>query len=198
MKPALPLTPDLLIRAYSQGIFPMADEQDNIAWFRPHRRAILPLDNLHISRSLARLLRQDHSRVAVNEQFEAVMRACAAPSPGREETWINEEMVRAYVDLHRLGFAHSVEVYDGAALVGGLYGVSVGGLFAGESMFSHVPSASKIALVRLVDRLRSRGFALLDVQYMTPHLKTMGAVEISAAHYDRLLSAALGVNARFE
>lgn len=193
------LTPNLLLSAYSQGVFPMANEWDGqIYWYKPERRAVLPFNRLHVSRSLERLLRRNLYRVTVNEQFEAVMRACAAPAPGREETWINEAMVRAYVDLHRLGFAHSVEIHDGEALVGGLYGVTVGGLFAGESMFSRVPSASKIALVRLVERLQARGFTLLDVQYMTPHLKKMGAVEISAAKYELLLTAALTIVARFD
>jgi leucyl/phenylalanyl-tRNA--protein transferase len=193
------LPPDLLIKAYSQGVFPMANDWDGyIYWYKPERRAVLPFKRLHISRSLERLLRRNLYRVAINEQFEAVMRACAAPAPGREETWINESMIRSYGALHHLGFAHSVEVYDGETLVGGLYGLTVGGLFAGESMFSRVPSASKIALVRLVERLQERGFTLLDMQYMTPHLKTMGGVEVSRAKYDLLLADALQVDARFD
>lgn len=192
------LTPELLLSAYAQGVFPMADEEGSIHWFQPDPRAILPLDRLHMSRSLQRLLRRDLFEIRINSDFEGIMRACAAPGPGREETWISEQMVQAYVELHALGFAHSVEVYEGEQLVGGLYGVTVRGLFAGESMFSRVPSASKVALVHLADRLRRRGFALLDVQYLTPHLINMGAIEVPAAIYERLLQQALRVPAQFD
>ncbi len=177
----------------------MADESGAIHWYQPDPRAILPLNRLHISRSLQRLLRRNLYEVVVDRDFEGVMRACAAAGPGREETWINEEMVRAYVELHRLGFAHSVEVRSGdGELIGGLYGVTVRGLFAGESMFSRVPSASKVALVFLAERLRQRNFTLLDVQYLTPHLVAMGAVEVTAVVYDDLLKEALAIPARFE
>ena len=193
------LGPELLISAYAQGIFPMDDGNGTIHWYQPDPRAILPLDQLHISRSLHRLLRREQYDIQIDRDFEAVMRACAAPATDREETWISEELLRAYVTLHELGYAHSVEVLttDGE-LVGGLYGVTVRGLFAGESMFSIVPSASKIALVYLVDRLRLRGYQLLDVQYLTPHLSKMGAVEVSAARYDELLQHALTVSPRFD
>lgn len=192
------LNPELLLAAYSQGAFPMSDEHGTIHWYRPDPRAILPIERLHISRSLQRLLRRNLFDVYINRDFEGVMRACAAPAPGREETWINEEMVRAYVSLHGLGFAHSVEVYDGDLLVGGLYGVAVRGLFAGESMFSLTPSASKIALVHLAERLRQRNFVVLDVQYLTPHLISMGAIEISAQAYEGRLQQALAVLTRFD
>ena len=193
------LGPELLISAYAQGVFPMADERGVIRWYQPDPRAVLPLDQLHISQSLRRLLRRGNFQIRVNGDFEAVMRACAAPGPGREETWISEDLLQAYVNLHELGFAHSVEVIapDGQ-MVGGLYGVTVRGLFAGESMFSKAPSASKIALVYLVNRLRQRGYLLLDVQYLTPHLSRMGAIEVSAAHYAKLLQKALTVEARFD
>jgi leucyl/phenylalanyl-tRNA--protein transferase len=192
-------TPELLLTAYSQGVFPMADELGTIHWYQPDPRAILPLDRLHISRSLGRLLRRQPYEVVVNRDFVGVMRACAMPGPGRRETWISEQMVDAYSELHRLGFAHSVELYDeNRGLVGGLYGVTVRGLFAGESMFSRAPSASKIALAHLVDRLRARGFALLDVQYLTPHLVTMGAIEVPATIYDELLRQAMTRPARFD
>lgn len=187
-----------LLYAYSHGIFPMADMPGIVNWYRPERRGILPFGRLHISHSLARLLRTHPYQLRVNGDFEAVMRACAAPAPGREETWIDEELIRAYVDLHNVGSAHSVEVVSAeGTIVGGLYGVTVGGLFAGESMFSRVPSASKIALVFLVRRLQERGFRLLDVQFLTPHLQKMGAIVVSSARYDQLLQQALQVSARF-
>lgn len=192
------LGPELLLSAYAQGVFPMADEEGAIHWYRPDPRAILPLDQLHISRSLQRLLRRNLYRVEVDRAFEEVMRACARPASGREATWISEEMIAAYVRLHELGFAHSLEVRTAEdELVGGLYGVTLRGLFAGESMFSHVPSASKVALVHLVDRLRQREYSLLDVQYLTPHLLSMGAIEVTAEQYAQLLRHALSRPASF-
>lgn len=190
------LTPQLLLSAYSQGIFPMAHE-DGIYWYDPDPRAILPLDGLHISRSLARTIKKGKFEIRVNTVFTAVMRACAAPTPGREETWISQEFITAYTNLHNLSFAHSVEAWFAGKLVGGLYGVAIRGLFAGESMFSRQTDASKVALVYLVNRLRQRGFQLLDVQFMTDHLRKFGAVEISQAAYKKRLAQAMLVKTQF-
>jgi leucyl/phenylalanyl-tRNA--protein transferase len=190
------LTPQLLLSAYSQGIFPMAHE-DGIYWYDPDPRAVLPLDGLHISRSLARILKQNKFEIRVDSAFTAVMRACAASAPDREETWISEEFISVYTDLHNLRFAHSVEAWFEGKLVGGLYGVAVRGLFAGESMFSRQANASKVALVYLVNRLRERGFLLLDVQFLTDHLQRLGAIEVSQVSYKRLLAQAMQVETRF-
>jgi leucyl/phenylalanyl-tRNA--protein transferase len=192
------LTPDLLIAAYSQGIFPMADEDGTIGWYEPAIRAIIPLDSFRAPRRLARTVRSGRFEVRYDSAFEAVMRACAAPAPGRESTWIGEEMVGAYGELHRLGHAHSVECWREGRLVGGLYGVAIGGLFAGESMFHHERDASKVALVHLVERLRAGGFVLLDSQYIVgDHMLQFGTIEITSAAYHRLLREALAVPARF-
>lgn len=191
------LTPDLLIAAYSQGVFPMADGGGEIGWYEPTVRAIIPLDDgFTYPRRLARTVRSGRFEVRYDTAFEAVMRACAAP--GRGGAWISEEMVAAYAELHRLGHAHSVECWREGRLAGGLYGVAVGGLFAGESMFHHERDASKVALVHLVERLRAGGFTLLDSQYLgSDHLLQFGLVEISRAEYHRRLRAALRVDARF-
>ncbi len=192
------LTPDLLIAAYSQGIFPMADESGAIGWYEPSIRAIIPLDGFRVSHRLARTVRSGRFEVRVDTAFEAVMRACAAPAPGRESTWIAEEMVGAYGELHRLGFAHSVECWREGRLVGGLYGVAIRGLFAGESMFHTERDASKVALAHLVERLRAGGFELLDSQYIVgEHMLQFGTIEISRAEYHRRLRGAMGVDARF-
>lgn len=190
------LTPQLLLSAYSQGIFPMAHE-DGIYWYDPDPRAVLPLDGLHISRSLARTLKQNRFEIRVNSAFTAVMQACAAPDDGREDTWISPEIITAYTNLHNLRFAHSVETWFEGKLVGGLYGVALRGLFAGESMFSRESNASKVALVFLVNRLRERGFQLLDVQFMTDYLRRLGAVEILQADYKRRLAQAMQVKTSF-
>jgi len=190
----------LLLNAYSQGIFPMADEDGTIYWYDPDPRAILPLDKFHIPRSLARRIRKGGFEVRFDTAFTEVMLACAEPVPNRadrEKTWINAEFIEVYSQLHQLGFAHSVETWLDNELVGGLYGVSLRGLFAGESMFSRVTDTSKIALVYLVERLRQSGFCLLDIQFMTPHLKRFGAVEILRADYQARLAHALTVDARF-
>ncbi len=192
------LSVDLLLSAYAQGIFPMAHEDGQIYWYAPDPRAILPLDGLHVSRSLMRLIRSGRYEICVNTAFLEVILACAAPGPDREETWINDEIIEAYNWLHELGFAHSVEAWEDGELVGGLYGVGLRGLFAGESMFSRRPNASKVALYYLVQRLRERGFRLLDVQFLTPHLQRLGAVEISKRRYLALLNKALAVDARFD
>jgi leucyl/phenylalanyl-tRNA--protein transferase len=185
----------LLVRAYREGIFPMALEDGEIGWFSPDPRAILPLDTFRVPARLARLVRQRRFEVSVDRSFEAVMRACA--DRGDEGTWISEGIVESYVALHRLGLAHSVEVRQGETLVGGLYGVHLGGAFFGESMFHRVTDASKVALVALVDRLRRRGFLVLDVQWTTPHLRQFGAIEIPRRRYLTLLHEALGKDCTF-
>jgi leucyl/phenylalanyl-tRNA--protein transferase len=190
------LSPQLLLSAYCKGIFPMAHE-DGIYWYDPDPRAIIPLDGFHVPRRLARVVRSGQFEVRVDTAFTAVMQACAAPGDGRETTWISPEFVAVYTDLHRHGFAHSVECWQDGRLVGGLYGVSVQGLFAGESMFSLVPNASKVALVHLVDRLQRGGFRLLDTQFMTEHLRQFGTIEITATAYKRRLAQALLVTAKF-
>ena len=192
------LTPELLLSAYCQGVFPMAHEDGNIYWYDPDPRTILPLSSFHISRSLKRKIKKNLFTISINRCFADVMKACAAPAPGRESTWISEELIAAYTKLHQLGYAHSVEVWEMDDLVGGLYGVAVRGLFAGESMFSHVTDSSKVALVYLVERLRRKGFMLLDTQFMTDHLRQFGAVEIAAQEYKRRLQTALTVPAKFE
>lgn len=192
------LTPEVLLSAYAQGVFPMAHPDGTIQWYSPDPRAILPLGNLHVSRSLRRVIGQARFEVRVDTAFRQVMRECAAPTIGREETWISETLIDAYMGLHELGFAHSVEAWDGQQLVGGLYGVSLRGLFAGESMFSRRRDASKVALYHLVLRLRRQGYILLDVQFLTPHLQRFGAIEIPRFHYHELLREALAVDARFD
>ena len=190
---AEPLTPELLIRAYEQGFFPMGEADGSIQWYWPDPRTIIDLDHVHVSKRLARVVRQGRFAVAVNRDFEGVMRACA----DRKETWITEPIVAAYTALHRLGRAHSIEAYQGNRLVGGIYGVSLGGAFMGESMFSRATDASKVCLVHLVDRLRERGYTLFDVQFLTPHLARFGAEEISRKDYLRRLRGALRQPCRF-
>ncbi|MFO0293090.1 MAG: leucyl/phenylalanyl-tRNA--protein transferase [Rhodospirillales bacterium] len=187
------LTADDLIAAYSIGVFPMADsaEARDVRWIEPRLRGIVPLDGFHVSRSLRKTLRRAPFEIAVDRDFDAVMRACAAPAPGREQTWINADILAAYGDLHRRGHAHSVECRQHGELVGGLYGVSLGAAFFGESMFSRVADASKVALVHLVARLRVGGYALLDTQFLTAHLEHFGAVAVPRRRYLALLSEAL-------
>ncbi len=182
------ISPVDLLNAYSNGYFPMADAKDgDIYWYYPEDRGILPLDGFRISRSLRRTLARGTFTVTVDTAFEEVMRHCAE----RDETWISDAIVRSYVNLFDLGYAHSVECRMDGRLVGGLYGVSIGGAFFGESMFSTETDASKVALVALVERLNKHGYELLDTQYITPHLATMGAVEISRDAYLARLRAAL-------
>ena len=190
------IPPALLLDAYASGWFPMAgaDGTDAIHWFSPDPRGILPLDGLRTSRRLRRSLRARRFRVTVDEAFGEVIRACAA----RDETWISQEIVETYRHVHTLGYAHSVETWLGETLVGGLYGVALGGAFFGESMFHRATDASKAALVALVERLRHRGFTLLDVQWVTPHLGSLGAVEISRSQYLERLAQALGRECHFE
>lgn len=194
------LTPELILKAYAVGVFPMAERRDDpyLYWVEPKRRGIIPLDDrFHVPRRLARTIRQGGFDIRTDTAFESVVAGCAAPAPGREETWINDEIVRLYNQLQLLGHAHSVEVWQGESLVGGLYGISLGGAFFGESMFSRVRDASKIALVHLVERLRRGGYRLLDAQFMTDHLKRFGAYEVSRDQYRRMLDEALDVQARF-
>ena len=185
------LTPELLLSAYRVGVFPMAGPDGEVGWYAPDPRAVLPLDRFHVPKTLAKTVRQRRFGVAVDRDFEGTMRACAAPAPGREETWISEELIAAYVALHRAGFAHSVECWRDGAFAGGLYGVALGGAFFGESMVSRVRDASKVALVALVGRLRAGGFQLLDTQMTTPHLARFGVAEIPRAAFERRLADAL-------
>jgi leucyl/phenylalanyl-tRNA--protein transferase len=191
----LTLTPDGVELAYRHGIFPMADEgSGEILWFRPDPRAIIPLDGFHISRSLARTLRRGIFEVRVDTDFEGVMRGCADRPEG---TWISERFVEVYGALHRAGKAHSVEAWRDGRLVGGAYGLALGGAFMAESMFHRETDASKVALTALVARLQERGFTLLDVQYVTPHLESLGAVDITRREYERRLERALALDRTF-
>lgn len=187
------LDPDLLLRAYTIGAFPMSDSRDaaEVYWVQPRRRAILPLDGFHLSKSLRKTLRAGMFEVTRDRAFAAVVRACA----DRDDTWINDEIEASYILLHRLGQAHSIEIWEGEELVGGLYGVSLARAFFGESMFSRRTDASKIALAWLVARLKVGGFTLLDCQFMTDHLRSLGAIEITQERYLQLLSSALGESA---
>ena len=189
------ITPETLLRGYAIGIFPMAEARDDpaIHWVDPRQRGILPLDGLHISRKLARHIRTTTATIRVNTAFDAVVSACA----DRGETWISQQIQSLYRALHAAGFAHSVEVWDGDSLTGGVYGVTLGAAFFGESMFSRRTDASKLALAHTVDRLRAGGFQLFDTQFLTPHLASLGGVEIPRADYQRKLAAALSQPATF-
>lgn len=189
------LTPELLLSAYAQGIFPMAmsREETELYWFEPQQRGVIPLHNFHISRSLAREIRRETFTIRTNTAFRAVVEGCA----DRPETWINEALFTLYDTLHAQGFAQSLEVWQGEALVGGIFGITLGGAFFGESMFSRQTNASKVALAYTVDRLRQAGFALFDTQYLTPHLASLGGVEIPRAEYRRHLAKALKIAADF-
>jgi leucyl/phenylalanyl-tRNA--protein transferase len=194
------ISPDLLISAYSSGWFPMAVESGEIRWYSPDPRGIIPLDQFHVPARLARVVRSGEFRIDVNRAFDEVIHACAEIDrrdfdPG---TWIDTDIIESYGELHRLGFAHSVEVWQGDQLAGGLYGVAVGGAFFGESMFHRVTDASKVALTGLVERLLARGFRLLDIQWVTPHLEQFGAVELPRADYLKRLEEALGDRASFD
>ncbi len=193
------LTPELLLKAYSVGLFPMAESADDPAlfWVDPERRGIMPLDGFHVPRSLRKTVRKGAFEVTCDTDFAGVVRACAEPTAARPSTWINEEIVRLYAALARMGNAHSVECRQDGALVGGLYGVALGGAFFGESMFSRATDASKVALVHLVARLKRGGFLLLDAQFITAHLARFGALEVPRAKYRRLLATALAQPARF-
>lgn len=193
------LTPDILVRAYAAGVFPMAESADDpeLFWVDPRRRGILPLDAFHVPRRLSRVVRRQIFEIRCDSAFEDVIRACAEASEKRPNTWINDEIVRLYEALFARGAAHTVECWRGDRLAGGLYGVSLGAVFFGESMFSRESDASKVALVHLVARLRLGGFRLLDTQFLTPHLARFGGIEISRRHYHRLLAAGLSYRAVF-
>ncbi len=187
------IDPLVLLQAYSIGVFPMSDdrEAEDVYWVEPKRRAILPLDGFHLSRSLAKTLRRECFRVTADRDFAGIVALCAEAAEDRPSTWINGAIEQAYGHLHALGFAHSVEVWEGEELVGGLYGVALGRAFFGESMVSRRTDASKVALAWLVARLRFAGFTLLDCQFMTDHLRSLGAVEIGQRDYLQLLGAAV-------
>jgi leucyl/phenylalanyl-tRNA--protein transferase len=187
------ITPELLLRAYSIGLFPMADSADDpeLFWVEPDMRGIIPLDDFHVARSLAKTVRKSPFDIRFDTAFDAVLAACAEAAPDRPSTWINTKIKSLYGTLHRMGHAHSVEAWEGDQLVGGLYGVSLGAAFFGESMFSRRTDASKICLVHLVERLKDRGFRLLDTQFTTEHLKTFGAIDVPKIKYEDMLANAL-------
>lgn len=187
------LTPELMLRAYRQGLFPMAETRngDRLYWLDPERRGVLPLDRFHPSRRLMRTVLSGVFEVTADRDFAGTIAGCATPAPGREDTWINPQIERLFGELHRMGFAHSVECWRDGMLVGGLYGVVLGAVFFGESMFSFVSDASKVALVHLVARLHLGGFRLLDTQFVTAHLTQFGAIEIPREEYKRRLVAAV-------
>lgn len=189
-----PLDPALVLAAYSVGVFPMADSRDaeSIYWVEPRRRAILPLDGFHLSRSLRKVVVADRFRITTDRAFGEILRLCAQSAADRPETWINRSIEQAFGQLHDMGRAHSVECWIGDELVGGLYGLSIGRAFFGESMVSRATNASKVAIAALVARLRAGGYTLLDCQFMTDHLASLGAVEISRGAYMALLATALG------
>lgn len=191
--PPFEITPDVLLKAYACGIFPMAETADDPAlyWIEPERRGIIPLSGFHVPARLARTVRTTTLTVHVDRDFNAVIDGCAAPAPDRDRTWINSRIRKLYRGLFDRGHCHTVEVYDGDRLVGGLYGVSLGRAYFGESMFHTVRDASKIALVHLIARLKAGGFTLCDTQYVTDHLRTFGAVEVSKKRYHKLLEEAL-------
>ena len=193
------LTPELLLCAYASGLFPMANDRHDstIHWIEPRRRGVLPLDGFHVPRSLRKLIRQNRFEVRTDRDFRQVITACAASRPERPRTWLNDELIELYCELHELGYTHSVESWLDGRLVGGLYGVSLGAAFFGESMFSHARDASKVALVSLVERLRAGGYRLLDTQFVTDHLRRFGAIEISRPAYRTLLRAAIDTPATF-
>ncbi len=193
------ITPDVLLKAYACGIFPMAESADDPAlyWIEPEMRGIIPLETFHVPARLARTVRTTPLTVVVNRNFEAVVAGCAEPKRDRARTWINGRIRRIYRALHAHGHCHSVEVYDGEALVGGLYGVSLGRAFFGESMFHRARDASKIALVHLIARLRAGGYRLLDTQFTTPHLKQFGAIDVDRRSYQAMLDAAIAEEADF-
>lgn len=193
------ITPEVLLKAYACGIFPMAESADDpgLYWIEPELRGVVPLDGFHVTERLARTVRADVFEMRVDTAFEAVLDGCASPAPGRMKTWINGRIRRLYLDLHRLGHCHSVEAWREGKLVGGLYGVRLGGAFFGESMFHVERDASKVALVHLVARLKRGGFSLLDTQFVTDHLRRFGAIETPRREYHRLLDAAVERDADF-
>jgi leucyl/phenylalanyl-tRNA--protein transferase len=193
------ITPELVLKAYTVGVFPMAESRDDkrLFWVDPPQRGILPLTGFHLPKRLKRSVRAEVYRVSADAAFDQVLAACRESRPGRPESWINDQIFELYADLHRLGFAHSIESWDRDELVGGLYGVSIGGAFFGESMFSRARDASKVALVHLVGRLVLGGYSLLDTQFVTEHLAQFGTIEVPREVYHGLLAAAIERRADF-
>lgn len=193
------ITPETLLRAYAAGVFPMAEsaEDEGFFWVEPERRGIIPLDAFHVSKSLAKTIRSDRFEIRVDTAFDAVIAACAAPGRGRETTWISGRIRDLYGRLFEMGYCHTVEAWREERLVGGLYGLAIGGAFFGESMFAHERDASKVALAHLAARLKTGGFTLLDTQFTTEHLISMGAVEIARSTYKKRLAKALKTPADF-
>ena len=191
----LEITPSLLLRAYANGVFPMSESSnsDEIYWVDPKFRGIIPLEAFHVSRSMRRFVRKGGFDVSINSDFLETVKACA----DREETWINPEIMDLYQTLHRLGYAHSVEVWQSGVMVGGVYGVSIGGAFFGESMFSRATNMSKVALIWLVARLKAGGYTLFDTQFITDHLASLGGIEISRSKYHERLEHALEIQGNF-
>ncbi len=187
------IAPEVLLQGYRLGVFPMAMDDGAIEWFSPDPRGVIPLDTFHIPHGLARVLKRGAFQVRINTAFEHVMRRCAE----RDETWINEEIIASYTQLHRLGCAHSVETWQNGKIAGGLYGVAIGGAFFGESMFHEVTDASKVALCALVERMRAQRFTLLDTQWLTPHLRQFGGIAISRREYMYLLARAIALRRSF-
>jgi leucyl/phenylalanyl-tRNA--protein transferase len=194
------ITPQILLRAYAAGIFPMAEsaEDNALYWIEPEERGVIPLDGLHISHSLRKRVRQQRFEIGIDRDFAAVIAACAARTPARKTTWINSRIRSLYTQLHKMGCCHSVECWRDGHLAGGLYGVRIGAAFFGESMFSRETDASKVALVHLVARLRAGGFRLLDAQFVNPHLTRLGAIAVAKGDYHRLLEPALEADADFQ
>jgi leucyl/phenylalanyl-tRNA--protein transferase len=190
---------ELLVSAYSSGWFPMAVDEGEIRWYSPDPRGIIPLDAFHVSSRLARVIRRGRFRIEIDRDFPAVIGGCAQVDRKDDDpgTWIDSEILTSYIAMHRQGLAHSVEAWEGEILVGGLYGVALGGAFFGESMFHRATDASKVALAALVEHLKARGFTLLDIQWVTPHLEQFGAIEIPKGEYLQLLQEALNVDAQF-
>lgn len=191
------LSADDLIYGYMNGIFPMADSDGSLYWYSPDPRAIIPIETYKPSKSLRPILNKSYFEIRINHDFEGVMRGCASPREGDEATWISEEIIGAYTELHHLGFAHSVETYIENQLVGGLYGVSIGAVFFGESMFHTVSNASKVAFHYLIEILKQQGFELLDTQFINDNVRRYGAIEIPKSEYIRLLKRAISGKARF-
>ncbi len=198
--PGYRIPPDLLLRAYASGVFPMAEHADDpeVFWVRPETRGVIPLDAFHVPKSLAKTIRQGRFDIRFDNDFAGVMEGCAETGEGRPSTWINAPIREAYQELHRRGHCHSVEAWREGRLVGGLYGVSLGRAFFGESMFSRERDTSKVCLVHLVERLRRRGFVLLDTQFTTEHLKRFGAVDVPRGRYEKMLEQALEGEATFQ
>lgn len=192
------ITIEMLIDAYCSGFFPMADETGEVLWYNPDPRAIIPFENYRVSKSLKPILNKKQFDIQINGNFEQVMRYCAAPRKEEDQTWINEEIIQLYVELHRMGLAHSVEAYREGRLVGGLYGVCLGGAFFGESMFSLESNSSKVAFHYLIQLLKSNGFSLLDSQFMNDNVKRYGAIEITRTEYLTRLHEALPKNCAFQ